>query len=228
MWTVMQPVSIINLATCPNSTMPQRVRKHRKYVFPKFYGKHHRPLLGIRNSHRPQFFIGHPSVYHPPSTGDIVKMNFSSFSSHSPPPVIKTENGFRFDSDSFRIGVDNQSSFSISNNLDDFITPPSPINAKLLGINGVSAILGRGTVRWHIDDDDGRTHPITLPNTLYVPSSPMCLLSPQHWAQVMKDHLPEAEGTWCATYSRSVILYWDQRKYKRTIAISPRTNTPVL
>ena len=61
----------------------------------------------------------------------------------------------------------------------------------------------------------------------YVPSSPMYLLSPQHWNQVMQDHVPDEEGTWCATYSRSVALYWNQRKFKRTIPINNRTNIPV-
>ena len=183
MWDVIPSVSIINLSTCPNPTRPLHVRKTRRYVFPKFQGKHHRPLVSIRHSPKLQFFISHPAVYHPPRPKEDIQLDFTSFSSTAPIPVIKTDNTYRFDSDSFRIGVDNQSSYSISNNLDDFITPPLPMKAKLLGINGVSPIMGRGTVRWHIDDDDGLTHPITLPNTLYVPSSPMCLLSPQHWAQ---------------------------------------------
>ena len=140
---------------------------------------------------------------------------------------IASKLGYTFDSDSFKIGVDNHSSFSLSNCRDHFVGPITPLNANLLGINGVSAIKGRGTICWTIEDDDGVPHTITLHNALYVPSSPVCLLSPQHWAQVVNDHYPLQEGTWCATYSKSVVLHWDQRKFCRTIPINSSTNTPV-
>ena len=123
--------------------------------------------------------------------------------------------------------MDNHSSFTISNNVHHFVGKLRPYKAKLLGIGGISAIHGRGTIRWTFDDDDGYHHTIVIKDAIYVPSAPICLLSPQHWAQVAKDHSPLQDGTWCATFSKSVVLHWDQCKFTRTIPICPKTNTPV-
>ena len=53
------------------------------------------------------------------------------------------------------------------------------------------------------------------------------LISPQHWAQVANDHSPTPNGTCYIGGSESVVLYWRQRKYKRTVRLDPRTNTPI-
>ena len=39
-----------------------------------------------------------------------------------------------FDSDSYQIMVDNGASYSISNNIDDFIEPPTKIGPKIQGL----------------------------------------------------------------------------------------------
>ena len=65
-------------------------------------------------------------------------------------------------------------------------------------------------------------HMIIIPNSIYTKEGTSRLLSPQHWAQVVKDNYPIKRGTWCATYENEIILYWDQRKYKRTIPIDPK------
>jgi hypothetical protein len=41
-----------------------------------------------------------------------------------------------FDSDSYQIMVDNGASYSISNNIDDFIEPPTKIGPKIQGFSG--------------------------------------------------------------------------------------------
>ena len=53
---------------------------------------------------------------------------------------------------------------------------------------------------------------------------PRRLLSPQHWSQIPKDDLPQPKVTWCATYDDSVVLEWQQRKYRRTVPLDPGTN----
>ena len=91
-----------------------------------------------------------------------------------------------FDTDSYDILVDNCCSKSITNCLADFITPPKQSTMMIKGFNGATATTRVGTVRWHIQDDAGKTHTLTLPQTYYSASVQTRLLSPQHWAQTAK------------------------------------------
>jgi hypothetical protein len=63
--------------------------------------------------------------------------------------------------------VDNGASYSISNNIDDFIEPPTKIGPKIQGFAGSLTTSLIGTVQWYITDDNGRTHSIILPYTSY-------------------------------------------------------------
>jgi hypothetical protein len=53
---------------------------------------------------------------------------------------------------------------------------------EVAGINNGLEIKGTGTFKFKVDDDDGKTHEIKIPNSLYLPDLKKCLLSPQHWA----------------------------------------------
>jgi hypothetical protein len=128
-----------------------------------------------------------------------------------------------FDSDSYQIMVDNGASYSISNNIDDFIEPPTKIGPKIKGFAGSLTTSLIGTVQWYITDDDGRTHSIILPNTNFVPTADIRMLSPQHWAQVTND----LRGTLCVTYGDCFLLKWDKIRYRKTIPISPSTTKNV-
>jgi hypothetical protein len=77
-----------------------------------------------------------------------------------------------------------------------------------------------GTVRWALEDDQGRVHSWDIPNTYYNAAAPFRLLSPQHWAQTTGD----GRGTWCATYHDAVDLFWDKNKFSRSIPLSTATN----
>jgi hypothetical protein len=92
-----------------------------------------------------------------------------------------------FDSDSYQIMVDNGASYSISNKIDDFIEPPTKSGPKIQGFAGSQTTSLIGTVQWHVTDDEGRTHSIILPNTSYVLTADIRMLSPQHWVQVTDD-----------------------------------------
>jgi hypothetical protein len=126
-----------------------------------------------------------------------------------------------FDTDSYVIGVDNRATKSITNSLEDFIEPPDPINRKCKGIGGIVTGLKIGTIKWTILDDHGLAHDIFLPGSYYVPGAPTWLLSPQHWTQTADNHRPNPRGTWSMTYEDEIILWWDQRKYKRTLPLNP-------
>ncbi len=54
---------------------------------------------------------------------------------------------------------------------------------KVNGINEGLGILGKGTFRFSISDNNGRVHRIYIPNSLYLPKLQGCLLLLQHWAQ---------------------------------------------
>jgi hypothetical protein len=126
-----------------------------------------------------------------------------------------------FDTDSYIIRVDNCATRSISSHIDDFIDAPIPLNKKVKGLNSTVDGAMIGTIKWRIEDDDGKPHEIILPQSLYIRSATSRLLSPQHWAQVAKDNSPSPNGTWCATFADRVVLYWNQQTYKRTLLLDP-------
>jgi hypothetical protein len=112
--------------------------------------------------------------------------------------------------------------------MSDFIKPPSQTGTSVNGVGGAHHALLCGTVRWSIEDDDGRVHEIVLPNTYYVDSIPFRLLSPQHWAATYDDNKPARDGTRCITYTDRVVLQWAQRKFTRTVPLAPDTRIAVL
>jgi hypothetical protein len=104
-----------------------------------------------------------------------------------------------FDSNSIPVRVDNCCSYSISPHLGDFVGPLTPSDLQVNGMFGKASIIQKGTICWTIQDDEGVSRDIFLPGSLYIPESPTCLLSPQHWAQTAREHKPDPHGTWCAT-----------------------------
>ena len=136
----------------------------------------------------------------------------------------KTESGLRtspipcqFDTDSFVIGLDSYSSRCVSNKRSHFINvKPTPRNiGSLKGIGGNAKIEGIGTLAWDIEDDFGVPQRLTIPNSLYVPQVPKCLLSPQHLAQVS-----------CGDQRHTTYLEMRQGQFQRTGMISKISNTP--
>jgi hypothetical protein len=125
-----------------------------------------------------------------------------------------------FDSDSYQIMVDNGASYSISNNIDDFIEPPTKIGPKIQGFAGSLTTSLIGTVQWYITDDNGRTQSIIVPNTSYVPTADIRILSPQHWAQTTNN----LTGTLCVTHGTCFLLKWDKKRFRKTIPVSPSKN----
>jgi GAG-pre-integrase domain len=54
-----------------------------------------------------------------------------------------------------------------------------------------------------------------------VPGGTSRLLSPQHWAQEIQDHVPKKDGICCITNSELVILKWNQLQFTKTIQLEP-------
>jgi hypothetical protein len=129
-----------------------------------------------------------------------------------------------FDSDSFDILVDGGATTSISNCLDDFIQPPTTTNIRIKGFNGTYSAARIGTVRWPILDDEGVRHVLQIPDTYFVASYPMRLLSPQHYSQQMHDH----RGTYSTNFGDQAVFVFHKKKFQVTIPLSPSSNVGIL
>ena len=88
---------------------------------------------------------------------------------------------------------------------------------QVQGIGDGLEIKGTGTFVMRIEDDDGGTHTIKIPNSLYLPALRQCLLSPQHWAQEAGDNYPLPRGTRMENDDKRCVLVWGQGKYRKSI-----------
>jgi hypothetical protein len=114
-----------------------------------------------------------------------------------------TSGQVQFDSDSFPIRINNHASYCMANSphlFDDLILSDV---GNVDGINEGLAILGKGTFKFSISDDDSRVHCIRIPNSLYLPKLQGCLLLLQHWAQEAGDN-----ETWMGDFVHCCILHW--------------------
>jgi hypothetical protein len=91
---------------------------------------------------------------------------------------------------------------------------------KVDGINDGLAILGKGTFKFSISNNDSRVHRICIPNSLYLPKLHGCLLSPQHWAQEAGDN-----QTWMGNFAHCCILHWCGGQ--KTVPFHTSTNMPI-
>jgi hypothetical protein len=133
----------------------------------------------------------------------------------------------KFDSNLFPIGINTHASRCMANAPHLFEDLRLSDKGKVQGINDGLEIKGKGTFKFKIEDNNGQTHEIKIPNSLYIPDLERCLLSPQHWAQEAGDDHPLPEGTWCKNMATHNILFWDQKHYQKSVPHSSSTNTPV-
>jgi hypothetical protein len=89
----------------------------------------------------------------------------------------------KFDTDSFKIGIDTLCSITMSGNVKCFENLKPVLSGSVGGIAGGLSIQGTGTFCFKIEDSTGKLHTIKLHNSLYVPNLPNTLLCPQHWSQ---------------------------------------------
>ena len=96
------------------------------------------------------------------------------------------------------------------------------------GLGGSVSAKGVGTVKLCIIDDQHRPHDIILHNVLYVPDSPVNLLSPQRWAQESTMKEGSCKGTFFCSFGDESIFVWNKRQYMKTIFNDPLNNLPIL
>ena len=129
-------------------------------------------------------------------------------------------NHAHFDSDSFKIRVDNHASYCMANSPHLFDNLVLLDVGKVNGINDGLAILAKGSFKFKIADNNGRVHVIKIPNSLYLPKLESCLLLPQHWAQEAGN-----SQTWMGNFVHCCILHWCCDK--KTVPFDSLSNTPI-
>ena len=130
----------------------------------------------------------------------------------------------RFDSDSQALMLDDGASACITNDKNDFTEPPRRVDRKVKGIKGHAKATHRGSIKWHLEDDNGLVHVMVISGAYLIPEACTRILSPQHLAQQADDHYPKEEGTGALTTSKNVTLFWSQRRYSKTVPLDPKTN----
>mmetsp|Transcript_26540 Transcript_26540/g.37655 ORF Transcript_26540/g.37655 Transcript_26540/m.37655 type:complete len:1449 (-) Transcript_26540:1524-5870(-) len=160
----------------------------------------------------------------------ITIMAFTAILAFAAPTKKAAEHQAQFDTDSTLIGVDNRCSVCISGYLDDFQEHPKPTDKIIRGFNQVHTTgVMEGTIKYKWEDDNGLSHEFTIPNSIYVPTARVRLLSPQHWAQHYKrhhrlqgrnDHIAEE-----MTDDATCVLRWgpSSKPFTRTIPLDRNT-----
>ena len=141
----------------------------------------------------------------------------ASQAEHENDAVPTQREAARFDTDSFAVTVDTGAAATMSSFKQDFVGPSTPVKAAVHGHPSASSQqVCKGTVGWNIPDDDGKCHKALIPDSCHVPQGRTRPLSPQHWAQVRKDHHPDPDGTWCGACYNRMVQHWDQQMHKLT------------
>lgn len=72
-----------------------------------------------------------------------------------------------FDTDCYKISIDNCWFCYISNNKDDFVPNLIPIDIVIIGIRGRAENFMMGTIKQKVQNDQGYVHVFEIPNVLY-------------------------------------------------------------
>jgi hypothetical protein len=133
-----------------------------------------------------------------------------------------------FDSNSYPIGIDTHTTCCMANAPHLFKDVKLGDVGEVEGIKSGLDIKGMGTFKFKIKDDNGMLHEIKIVNSLYLPDSKRCLLSPQHWVQEAKDNYLRPKGTRMSLDNEFYYVHWGQAKYQKLIPYNPSTNVPIL
>ena len=90
-------------------------------------------------------------------------------------------------------------------------------------MSGKIKVTGYGTIKIKVTDDNGKKHDLIIHNVLYVPQSPINLISPQKWSQGMHDN-----GTGEITVGDATLLFWDNHKFTKLIPHQPDYGIPIM
>ena len=138
----------------------------------------------------------------------------------------KRSNYTRFDTDSAPVGIDNRCTGCISHVAQDFIGPLRDTAKSIKGFGGHRTHnVKMGTLSWKWLDDNGKESKFQIPNSYFVPSGKVRLLSPQHWAKTqIKSGKSSHNGTISQTTAEDITLMWNDRKNKLSVPLSKESN----
>ena len=126
-----------------------------------------------------------------------------------------------FDTNPYKIGINNRALACISHKASDFEGALMDSPRVIKGIAGTRVTkIKQGTLKWRWDDDDGKTHTFLIPQSYFVPTGGVKLLSPQHWAQHLRSK-PKREGV-TTTYKDKVVVTW--QGCTKTVQLDDKTN----
>ena len=131
-----------------------------------------------------------------------------------------------YDTDSYPIRIDNHSSYCVSNTRSDFVGPLQPIKASVKGIGGAVSVRSKGTVKWSWEDDMGVITHHLIPNTIFIPSSPDRILSPQHWSQE-RTKLGDATAHAFTDHTFTKLI-WKGGSHTKSVPLDPLTNVATM
>lgn len=148
-----------------------------------------------------------------------------------PATTITSSQHQGFDSDSFPIGIDSHATKCISNDTRHFISTIDPSkNGSCNGFGGTKTrIHGEGTIKWKYLDDKGIPRTLIIKGALYVPEATLCLLSPQHADNSLRQSTGGKYSLKETTDSEGCVLtlHSPTGNHIKTILHHHRTNTPV-
>ena len=95
---------------------------------------------------------------------------------------------------------------------------------KVKGIKGHAKATNQGMIKWHLEDNNGLVHVMVITGAYFIPEASTRILSPQHLMQQADDQYLSVEGTGALTTSKSIMLFWSQRHFSKTVPFNPKTN----
>ena len=124
------------------------------------------------------------------------------------------------DTDSYQVAIDTCTSESICREKELFAGKiHNHQRLYIQGVGGKVKVTGVGSLKFRIIDDDGVTHDLLIHNVLYVPESPVNLISPQRWSETSTN----LDGTGGVT-----ILFWDNKQFTKLIPHNPDLKIPIM
>jgi hypothetical protein len=130
----------------------------------------------------------------------------------------------RFDTDSARIGIDNRCTACISDKSKYFVGELRTVARAIKGFGGThTPEVKMGTIKWKWLDDEGVEHTFLIPDSFYIPSGKVNLLSPQHWAQMAK-----VGKAWESTDAKTCTLHWNGGRHQLTVPLGKSDNVATI
>ena len=116
---------------------------------------------------------------------------------------------FRFESDSVEMLVDNGASRTIWNRKRDLknYRTLSKEEVHIIGLSGTEIPEGVGEIDLRLIDDEGKEHEFEVLEAYYYPNAPICLFSPQTWAQQRRTYNGDKIAH-CDTKYNGLVLEW--------------------